>query len=95
MTAGAKTLSDGASQIAEGVSKLDDGAGQLYDGMVQFNEEGISKLVDAFNGDAKDLLSRVDAIIQAGENYTTFTGLSDEQIGSVKFIIKTDTIKAE
>ena len=95
LTSGAKNLSDGASQIAEGVSKLDDGAGQLYDGMVQFNEEGISKLVDAFNGDAKDLLSRVDAIIQAGENYTTFTGLSDEQIGSVKFIIKTDTIKAE
>jgi hypothetical protein len=35
----------------------------------------------------------VDAVITAGENYNTFTGLAKEQVGSVKFIIKTDAVK--
>jgi putative membrane protein len=90
---GAAQLADGAEKIADGVDQLDEGAGDLYDGMVKFNEEGISKLVDAFNGDAKDLLNRIDAVITAGENYNTFTGLAKEQVGSVKFIIKTDAVK--
>lgn len=90
---GASDLSDGANKIADGVVKLDDGADELYNGMVKFNEEGISRLVDAFDGDAKDLIDRIDAVVQAGENYTTFTGLAKEQVGSVKFIIKTDAVK--
>ena len=90
---GASDLSDGANKIADGVDKLDDGADELYNGVVKFNEEGISKLVDAFNGDAKDLIDRMDAVVQAGENYTTFTGLAKDQVGSVKFIIKTDAVK--
>lgn len=90
---GASDLSDGAKKIADGVVKLDDGADELYNGMVKFNEEGISRLVDAFDGDAKDLIDRIDAVVQAGENYTTFTGLAKEQVGSVKFIIKTDAVK--
>lgn len=91
---GASDLSDGANKISDGVDQLDDGADALYNGVVKFNEEGISKLVDAFNGDAKDLIDRIDAVIQAGENYTTFTGLAKDQVGSVKFIIKTDAVKA-
>lgn len=90
---GASDLSDGAVKIADGVDKLDGGADELYNGVVKFNEEGISKLVDAFNGDAKDLLNRIDAVVQAGESYTTFTGLAKDQVGSVKFIIKTDAVK--
>lgn len=90
---GASDLADGANKIADGVIQLDDGADELYNGMVTFNEEGISKLVDAFDGDAKDLIDRIDAVVQAGENYTTFTGLAKEQVGSVKFIIKTDAVK--
>ena len=91
---GASDLSDGANKISDGVDQLDDGADALYNGVVKFNEEGISKLVDAFNGDAKDLIDRIDAVVQAGENYTTFTGLAKDQAGSVKFIIKTDAVKA-
>ncbi len=91
---GASDLSEGAGKIADGVNELDDGAGELHEGVVKFNEEGISKLVDAFNGDAKELLERIDAVVQAGDNYNTFTGLAKDQIGSVKFIIKTDAVKA-
>ena len=93
LRSGASDLSDGANKIADGVDQLDDGADELYNGVVKFNEEGISKLVDAFNGDAKDLLDRIDAVVQAGENYTTFTGLAKDQVGSVKFIKKTDAVK--
>ena len=92
---GASDLSDGAEKIADGVGKLDDGADELYNGMVKFNEEGISKLVDAFSGDTKDLFDRIDAVVQAGENYKTFTGLAQDQVGSVKFIIKTDSVKVD
>ena len=92
---GASDLSDGAEKIADGVGKLDDGADELYNGMVKFNEEGISKLVDAFSGDTKDLFDRIDAVVQAGENYKTFTGLAQDQVGSVKFIIKTDSVKLD
>ncbi len=92
---GASDLSGGAEKIADGVGKLDDGADELYNGMVKFNEEGISKLVDAFSGDTKDLFDRIDAVVQAGENYKTFTGLAQDQVGSVKFIIKTDSVKAD
>ena len=92
---GASDLSDGAGKIADGVGKLDDGADELYNGMVKFNEEGISKLVDAFSGDTKDLFDRIDAVVQAGENYKTFTGLAQDQVGSVKFIIKTDSVKLD
>ena len=93
LRSGAGDLSDGAVKIADGVSTLDDGAAELHDGVVKFNDEGLSKLVDAFNGDAKELLERIDAVVQAGEDYTTFTGLAKGQTGSVKFIIKTDAVK--
>lgn len=95
LKSGAGDLADGAGKIADGVKQLDDGAGELHDGMVKFNEEGISRLVEAFDGDAADLLDRIDAVVQAGKDYTTFTGLAKEQVGSVKFIIKTDSIKAD
>lgn len=90
---GASDLSEGAGKIADGVNELNDGAGELHDGVVKFNDEGISKLVEAFNGDAKELLDRIDAVVQAGEDYTTFTGLAKDQVGSVKFVIKTDAVK--
>lgn len=93
LNSGASELSSGAEKIADGVGKLDVGADELYNGMVKFHEEGISTLVDAFHGDAKDLLDRIDAVVQAGEEYTTFTGLAEGQVGSVKFIIKTDSVK--
>ncbi len=95
LKSGARQLSSGAKEIANGVTKLDDGADELYNGMVKFNEEGISKLVDAFSGDTQDLLDRIDAVVKAGEDYNTFTGLSADQVGSVKFVIKTDSVKVE
>ncbi|MDD6037319.1 MAG: hypothetical protein PUD20_00750, partial [bacterium] len=72
LTNGITDLAEGSIKISDGVDQLDDGASKLYDGMVEFNKEGISKLVDAFNGDASDLLNRIDAVFKAGEQYTSY-----------------------
>ena len=61
--------------------------------MTKFDEEGIKKIYDAFDGDLSDFADRLEAIQEAGSNYKTFGGSSDEVDSSVKFIIKTDGVK--
>ena len=92
---GAGKLSGATSQIDEGVGKLAEGSEKLMDGMVQFDEEGIQKLLDAYNGDVKELLSKLEAVAEAGKGYQTFTKVADGTKGSVKFILRTEAIKAE
>ena len=60
LNSGASQLADGTNQIVSGVDQLttgsktlSEGAHTLADGMVQFNEEGINKILDAYNGDLK------------------------------------------
>lgn len=91
---GAQTLSDGTLAIIEGVGTLDDGAHKLADGILQFNEEGIEKILNSYNGDVQPLLERIQAVITAGEDYQTYTDIADGVNGSVKFIYKTDAVKA-
>ena len=62
--------------------------------MEEFDSEGIKKIADAYNGDVKKLLDRLDAVIDAGNNYEIFSQVKDGTNGSVKFIIKTDSVKA-
>ncbi len=95
LTEGARKLSDAAGQIGDGVDQLDDGSKKLMDGMAQFDEEGIQKLTEAYHGDVKSLLNRLEAVEQAGESYQTFTKLAKDTTGSVKFILRTEGIKAE
>lgn len=95
LNAGVTTLAEGVGKITEGVDKLDDGANELADGIVQFNEEGIDKLVNAYNGDIKDLVERIQAVMDAGSEYESFGGKSENAVGAVKFIIKTDAVKVK
>lgn len=95
LNSGASQLVNGTSQIVDGVNKLDEGSHTLADGMVEFNEEGINKIVNAYNGDLKPLANRLQAVIDAGEDYQSYTDLADGANGSVKFIYKLDSIKAE
>lgn len=99
---GAKKLDDGAGDLKDGVSDLDDGASDLKDGakdlkdgMKKFNDEAIQKVVDLFDGDIKDLADRMKALKNAAEGYDTFTGLGDDMNGSVKFIIRSDSITTD
>ena len=69
------------------------GAIELNDGMIKFDEEGIAKLTDGIEEGTGKFTDRINAIIDAGKGYESFTGLSEGQKGSVKFIIKTDAVK--
>lgn len=102
LNSGASQLADGTNQIVSGVDQLTtgsktlaDGAHTLADGMVQFNEEGINKIIDAYNGDLKPFTDKLQAVIDAGEEYQTYSAIADGQTGSVKFIYKLASIDAK
>lgn len=95
LNSGVSKLADGKNQIVLGVNKLASGSHELADGIVKFDEEGIEKLINSYNGDIKDLVDRIQAVMDAGSDYESFGGKADETVGSVKFIIKTDAIKAD
>lgn len=88
LATGAGDLATGADSLATGAGDLADGANKLADGVVEFNDEGISKIVNAYDGDLKPLADRLQAIIDAGNDYQSFTGLAKDSKGSVKFIYK-------
>ena len=43
----------------------------------------------------EDALDRLDAIIKAGKEYKSFSGLKRGMDGEVKFVIETDPVKKE
>ena len=92
---GAGTLSDGTDAIIDGVGELSDGAHQLADGITEFSEDGIDEIINSYNGDIEPLIDRIQAVLDAGADYQTYTDIADGVNGSVKFIIKTDAVKAE
>ena len=91
---GILALQDGVPALTGGITALRDGAMQLSDGLKQFSEEGIQKLIDAAD-DIDMLITRINAIADVSESYTNFSGISDDMDGQVKFIYRTDSIKAE
>lgn len=92
---GAAALKDGTGAITDGVGQLSDGAHELSDGIVTFNEEGIEKILNSYNGDLKPLMEKLQAVLDAGTAYQTYTDIAEGVNGSVKFIYKTDAIEAE
>ena len=80
--------------LIKGITQLRDGAMQLSDGLKEFNEEGVQKLVDAVDGDLGGLGDRLQAVIDVSRNYKTFSGISDDMEGSVKFVYRTEAITA-
>lgn len=92
---GVAKLSDGAGQISDGVVKLDDGAHELHDGLKEFDKKAVKKIMDAYHGDVKNLAERIKEIMRAGEDYRTLCGAPDNMDATTKFIIRTDSIKAE
>ena len=92
---GANTLISNNGKLTNGVRELLDGSVELKDGMKEFDEKAIQKLADTYHGDVQSLLDRIDAVVMAGEEYTTFSQVADGVNGNVKFILKTDAVKAE
>lgn len=98
-TAGVSEAADGASAMQErmpelvsGIALLKEGARQLSEGLQQFDEEAVSKLTEAVEGDLDGLLQRVRAMAEASEAYQPYGSPVETP---VKFIYRTDAILNE
>lgn len=89
------TLKDGTPALISGITELRDGSLQLSDGLKEFNEEGIQKLIDTVDGDIGTLINRIKATVDVSKDYKSFSGISDEMDGQVKFIYRTDAIESD
>lgn len=92
---GTAKLASGGTELKDGVNELADGADTLRDGMKEFDEEGIRELTKTFDEDLQEILDRVDAVVDAGKAYKTFSGAKESAEGNVKFIIETGSIGEE
>lgn len=90
--AGVLQLKDDTPALVSGVTQLKDGAMQLSEGLQQLNKEGIQKLTKLLQDDLGDLTARVQATIDVSKDYRSFSGISDDASGQVKFIYRTDEI---
>ena len=96
LASGADILNNGGRTMSSGIDQLADGAKELSDGMTQFDEDGIQKLtstLEDLTDGSEDIIGRLKVVVKAGQNYKTFTQLSDSSDGTVKFILETDAIK--
>ena len=93
LSQGAKTLKDGTQTLSDGATQLSDGAKTLYDGLVQYNEEGISKLTQNSALDNLQTASKLIQEMQDDEPYNSYSGISDGTEGTVKFIYKISSVK--
>lgn len=95
LLSGAGTLVNGSGKLLAGAQQLSEGATALNDGVAEFNTEAIQTIINAYNGDVKEVTSRWQAIMEASTEYDTYTSLNDGDMGATKFIIKTEGISAE
>lgn len=88
-------LKNGAPALVDGVSALKDGSATLSDGLARFNKEGVQKLSDAVNGDLAGLYTRLKATVDVSKHYKSFSGITDQMDGQVKFIYRTADISVK
>ena len=92
---GILTMQNSAPALIDGVTQLRDGAMELNDGLKEFDEQGVQKLVDAFDGDLGGLMDRVDAVKAVSERYSSFSGINPDMDGQVKFVWRTEAVEAQ
>ena len=89
---GADQVSDGAGKLAGGADTLAEGNQALAEGMSEFKTSGIDQLTKLFDGDIKNVTSRLEAMTKLGQDYKSFAGIKDGMNGSTKFIIETEGV---
>ena len=98
-------LEGGVSQLVDGSKKLSSGSNDLSNGMnslvvnlEKFNDEGINKLSDNvlnMTSGLSEINLLKDDLEEVSKSYKSYSGISDDAKGSVKFILKTEEIKIE
>lgn len=91
---GLVSIQSGAGKLNGGAVQLKSGASALDSGMSQFWSKGLSKLQDVHTDKLNDALAVKDEMIKLADAYTSFSGSGEGISSSVKFILKTDEIKA-
>ena len=61
--------------------------------MKKFNDEGVTKINSVINNDLKDIVETFKAMREASREYNSYSGISDNMDGSVKFIYVVDGTK--
>lgn len=92
---GILTMKNGAPALVDGVTRLRDGAMELTDGLKEFDEQGVQKIVDAVDGDLGGLADRLEALRDVSGRYRSFSGISGDMDGQVKFIWRTAGVEAQ
>ena len=75
---GVKKMQDSTPELIDGVRRLTDGSKELRDGIVKLNDEGIQKLIDAFDGDLSGLSDRLKALRDMADSKLTLGGLKEQ-----------------
>lgn len=95
---GSKELVAGGQKLKEGSKQLVEGTKELSEGMNQFHNEAIVKMSDEVNGSDLDItrvLENKEQLVNISKNNKSFTGISEDMDGNLKFIMKTEGIKGE
>lgn len=92
---GSNKLHKATGKVADGIGKLSDGADDLYEGMDKFDQKGIQKLNNVYEGDIKTLKTRLEKLTDMSKDYTNFSGISKGMDGKVKFVIETAEVKKD
>ncbi|SHI45738.1 putative membrane protein [Clostridium cavendishii DSM 21758] len=84
--------------LLSGIKELKNGANMLSDGLGKFNTEGIDKL-DSEGTEKLDKIKRVadsaNELVKISNDYSAFSGATDNMESKVKFIYKTQEIKGK
>ena len=93
LNTGIRTLDKNMPALVDGVTELRSGAKKLNNGLKEFDKEGIQKLAGAAGGNIGDLLDRMKATVNASKAYQSFSGISDDMDGQVRFIYRTEALE--
>lgn len=90
--AGSNKLANGTATFCNGIDTLADGTKTLRDGAQKLNNEGIKKITSLFGDKGEKAVEKVQDLLDAGSSYKSFSGISKDMDGQVKFIYKAPEI---
>lgn len=95
LTSGLAVLNEGAKELYDGTSTLNKGIETLTNGLEKLDKEGIDKLNKLVNVDVKNLQTRLEKLVELGNEYQTLDEIDTDYEGSSKIIMVIDSIKKE
>lgn len=87
LLSGIDELKSGSGDLCRGVDELSSGLEAFSNGLCDFNKSGIESV--------SNFTILKDKLMELSKSYNTFSGLSSDMNGSVRFIMKTEPIEYE